>query len=116
MGEGCRFELDEAEGEEPARYVKQKGHGMGKGDSDARVLTVPFLRKFIYYGKTKFVKQQLTQEAFEEISQFYVEVRQAAATGVVDPRFRCGPSHICTCTPALIAFSPEPSPMLSSTQ
>ena len=53
------------------------------------MLTVPFLRKFLYYAKTKHAKQQLTQEAFEDISSFYVEVRQAAATGVVDPRFRC---------------------------
>jgi DNA replicative helicase MCM subunit Mcm2 (Cdc46/Mcm family) len=62
--------------------------GGDTGASEMRLLTVPFLRKFIYYCKSKFAKQQVTQEAFEEISQFYVEVRQAAATGIVDPRFR----------------------------
>jgi hypothetical protein len=83
------MELDEEESEEPARFAKQSAL-MSKGNpgGDNRVLTVPFLRKYLYYCKTKFSKQQLTQEAFEEISQFYVEVRQAAATGVVDPRFR----------------------------
>jgi hypothetical protein len=85
----CRFEQDEAEGEEPPRYTKQNAGLHGDAASHMRILTVPFLRKFIYYSKTKFCKQQLTQDAFEEISQFYVEVRQAAATGVVDPRFRC---------------------------
>jgi DNA replicative helicase MCM subunit Mcm2 (Cdc46/Mcm family) len=84
------MELDEEESEEPQRFAKQNAlMGSAAADGDSRVLTVPFLRKYLYYCKTKFSKQQLTQEAFEEISQFYVEVRQAAATGVVDPRFRC---------------------------
>ena len=84
------MEQDEEEGEEPPRYAKAAAAGVATGaDGDARVLTVPFLRKYLYYAKTKYAKQQLSQEAFDEISQFYVEVRQAAATGVVDPRFRC---------------------------
>lgn len=82
----CRLEQDEDEGGEPPRYLS----GSGASDSEEQLLTVAFLRKYIFYCKTKFGKQLLTQDAFEEISQFYVEVRQLAASGVVDPRFRCG--------------------------
>ena len=88
------MEQDEVEGEEPPRWATvaapaTAGGGAATAADALSVLTVPFLRKYLYYSKTKFAKQQLTQEAFEDISQFYVEVRQAAATGAVDPRFRC---------------------------
>ena len=90
----CRLEEDEEDGEAPPQYVKHNDALHGSHALDAKILSVPFLRKFIYYAKSKFAKQELTQEAFEEISHFYVEIRQAAATGVVDPRDRYAPqSH-----------------------
>lgn len=81
----CRVEQDEEEGGKPPHYMPNTS---GKSDEDPR-LTVAFLRKFLYYCKSKYGKQTLSQEAFEEISQFYVEVRNAAAIGTIDPRTRC---------------------------
>jgi MCM AAA-lid domain len=91
----CSFEQDEEEAGEQPRYLKQGLINSEDSADEGRMLTVPFLRKFLYYCKTKFAKQTLTQDAFEEISQFYVEVRQAAATGIVDPRFRCAAAGVC---------------------
>lgn len=81
---GCRVEQDEEEGGKPPHYMPNTS---GKADEDPR-LTVAFLRKFLYYCKSKFGKQNLSQEAFEEISQFYVDVRTAASIGTIDPRTR----------------------------
>lgn len=68
----------------------------GATESEDQLLTVAFLRKYVHYAKAKFGKQLLTQEAFEEISNFYVEVRHAAASGTVDPRFRYGENIIAS--------------------
>jgi DNA replicative helicase MCM subunit Mcm2 (Cdc46/Mcm family) len=83
-----RVEQDEEEGGKPAHYLPNTS---GNPDEEP-LLTVPFLRKFLYYCKSKFGKQTLSQEAFEEISQFYVEVRNAAAIGTIDPRTRHAPN------------------------
>jgi DNA replication licensing factor MCM3 len=91
----CRVEQDEEEGGQPVRYLHNQSKNGAKGDP---LLTVSFLRKFLLYCKSKYGKQTLTQDAFEEISQFYVEVRTAASIGAIDPRSRC--AHRCAC-PAL---------------